>query len=158
MTQSSTSPTWEDIKKQIERTSGECKQVATILAKKAAKVKTRKKFLRGINIVIGGVAFVFLVIIPDVSGEFFVKLISALASITLFADGLLPSLLDEDPPERLQDYAYYIRNYSDKFEAAQLEETTDERRKAKTLILIDLANQNLNNVRTMWTWVDAKIP
>lgn len=157
MIQLNTSPTWDDIKEQIDKTSAECKRVANILAKKAAKVKTRKKILRGVNIVIGGLAFVFGVIIPQSFGQDFVKVISALASITLFADGLLPSPLEEDPPERLQDYAFFIRNYSNKFDAARLEETTDESRRAKTLILIDLANQNLNQVRTMWTWVDAEI-
>ncbi len=149
-----TSTTWIELKHQIELTANECKDIALVLTRRAFKLKKRKKIIRGLNVGLGGIAFIVGVIIPGALHENIVKGFTALASIALFIDGLLPNLFDEDPPERFTDYAYYIRNYSNKFSNALLEETSDEIRKVKILILLDLANNNINNVKTLWHWVD----
>lgn len=154
MTIGTTAASWEEIIEQIKETSNECERVATILSKRAAIVKTRKKILRAINIVVGAVAFIVGIILPDVFGQNMVKILTAVSSIALFVDGLWPSLFEYDPPERLQDYSYYIRAYAKKFKAALLEDISDETRKAKVLILHDLANNNINQVKTMWPWVE----
>lgn len=153
MHNSNTGVTWEELKIQVEKTSKQCIAVANALCIQADKIKRRKRFTRGINIVIGGLAFIVSVIIPKAFHDAFVTTLSALASIALFVDGLIPSIVESNSPDRLQDYAYYVRNYSVKFDTALLDDTTDQLRKAKILVLLELAHTNLNNVSTMWPWV-----
>lgn len=109
MTKQITAPSWDVINTQIQKTSDECKYVANILSKRASRMKLRKKIFRSINIIIGSSAFIISVIIPEMVGITIVKLVTASASIALFLDGILSAFTDEDPPERIQDYAFYIK-------------------------------------------------
>lgn len=154
MTTEGGQPKWEEIQRQISLTTEECIKVADRLRARAERISTRKKIMRGVNIAVGGAAFIAGVIIPSYFTTGVIQGLTALASVTLFADGLLPSLFEMEPPERLKDYAFYIRNYSDKFNNAMIEETTDVARKAKVMVLLDLARTNLTQVRTNWAWVE----
>lgn len=150
MIESSNSASWESIILQIEKTSKECNRISQLLSVRASDIKYKRKVFRGINLVVGALAFVFGIIIPHLVSPSFVKLVTAAAAVALFADGLWPMLFEGDPPETYQIYSFYIGLYAEKLEQAMLEDMPDVSRRAKILVLLDLANHNIRTVKTNW--------
>ncbi len=112
----------------------------------------RQKLMRFLSIVAGAVAVVvtfippFSTIVPRDAANG----LSGLAAALLIVDGIWPSIFS-DSADRYRDYAFYIGLWAQNIRAALVEPgLTDSARGAKLIVLAQLAETNLRQVKAQW--------
>jgi hypothetical protein len=149
----------DNLIKYAHHSATECDVYARRLQRKAHFVERRQRFMRFLGIVAGAIAVVLTFIPPFstlVSPEV-AKFASGIAAALLIADGIWPSIFS-DSAERYRDYSYYIGLWAQSIRAAMVEPgLTDNARGAKLIVLAQLAETNLQQVRTQWEGVLPKI-
>ncbi len=146
-----------DLIQHAQRTASECDVYAKKLGEKAHAVARRQRVLRFLGIAAGAVAVLVSFIppfstwgSPEVS-----KYISGVAAALLIADGIWPNLFS-DSADRYRDYAFYVGLWAQNIRAALVEPgLTDAVRGAKLIVLSQLAETNLQQVKTQW---EAELP
>jgi hypothetical protein len=142
-----------------QRCVAECDLYAKRLQMKAHAVDRRQRFMRFLGIAAGALAVVVTfippfstLVSPDVA-----KFISGLAAALLIADGIWPSIFS-DSADRYRDYAFYVGLWSQNIRVAMVEPgLTDNARGAKLIVLAQLAETNLQQVKTQWEGVLPRI-
>ncbi len=141
-----------------EQISSESLQVASKLAARSVVAKRNRVIVRGINIFVGGfaVAAAYIHPLPQMLGTSGVQLVGLAAAVVLILDGILPIFIGDDTPERLSEYAFYIRGFSGMLlDTLADDDLPTEVRRARLVELLAMANKNLEDARAKWPWVDA---
>lgn len=135
-----------------KRTANECDLYATRLQRKMYASERRQRLIRFISIVAGTVAVVVTFIPPfsTIVPRNVANGLSGLAAALLIADGIWPSIF-ADSADRYRDYAFYIGLWAQNIRAALVEPgLTDNARGAKLIVLAQLAETNLRQVKAQW--------
>lgn len=142
----------DNLAQHARRAAAECDLYAKRLQLKAHAVERRQRFMRFLGIAAGAVA-VLVTFIPPFStlvSSAVAKYVTGLAAALLIADGVWPSIFS-DSADRYQDYAFYIGLWAQNIRAAMVEPgLTDAARGAKLIVLSQLAETNLQQVKTQW--------
>lgn len=127
------------------------------MAKRAVRVRRNRSLARGINVLVGSLAFAAAYVepLPTLLGVGGIQMVGLVAAAVLILDGVAPVFLGDDTPERLGEYAFYVRRYAGLLRDTLADEALpQEIRRARVSEVMAMANQNLDDVRSKWPWVD----
>ena len=130
-------------------TASRCERLALRISQEATKIQRSNQTLRIINIVVGAAAALVTVSAPVavLIGANGTQAIFVIAACVLILDGLVPYFSHKPSPDRLRDYAFFIREYAGSIGNA-LADTglTDAQRSSRLLAHLELAEKNLSDV------------
>lgn len=133
-----------------------CRKVSQELALRAESDALIKKLIAGFNTLVGLASFLMLSV-PEVGnyiGRDIAHFVSVVGIVVLVATPYLIQGLFRDPPERLQDYAFYIGSFSDRItEYAAITGSDGSRHLTE---VVHWAGVNLTDARTKFPKIIAR--
>lgn len=141
--------------------AADAERVAGAMAERSVRAKRNRALARGLNVLVGGIAFAAAYVepLPTLLGIGGIQIVGLVAAGVLILDGIAPVFLGDDTPERLGEYAFYVRRYAGLLRDTIADEALPaEIRRARVSEILAIANQNLCDVRSKWPWVDDHGP
>lgn len=139
------------------RVAAECQRIGKRIAKRAARARLSLFGLRVLMSVVGlsAILAAYVPTVTAVVGEAGARAISLLAAFTLLVTAVVSVFVDKNPPERYVDYSRYILGYTGRAEQIQADASlAPDIKSARLDEILILANKNIEDVRSMWPWID----
>jgi len=153
--------TAQDSRQYAEEVASRCSRIAKKIAVRGQRARARRTLLRVIAALVG-VSAVVVAYVPDVTALVgnAASYFSLAAAVTLILGSLAPMLdPDNSPPERYADFARYIDYYDGRLrEILSDESLSNNVRMARLREVNNLAIVNVNDVKSMWPWVEPDQP
>ncbi len=137
--------------------AAECMRMGTRIAKRATHARHALLGMRVFMSVVG-LAAIMAAYVPAITtavGDAGAKTVSLVCAVTLILTAVISIFIDKNPPERYVDYSRYILGYTGRIGQVRSDDSLPAKIKSARLdeVLI-LANKNIEDVRSMWPWID----